>query len=253
MVGSVLATLAALAAQAPQGAKAKADRSGEPALREMLAHIAAKRQFHGMVLKSHRDAGREDFYPEGVVEMWRDGEKFRVEFGDMWGTSKIVVFDGKRVLDDGGYDPVVLRKPGKIWTEASPVLDARGAASTPWFFLLEGPALLDRVDKDKSITLAPDSKSIVWDTTAFGRLIVRHLSEAKGLDVWELEFDNMPYQQEMNKLAPEWFDFPDPNAVSRHKIIIGSSRFRRGTFSTVVGKERQVSDQTQTPKKPPQL
>lgn len=253
MIGSFLIPIALLATQLPETSKSKVDRSGEAALREMLASIAAKTAYHGMIWKSHRESGAVDFYPDGIVEIWREDGKFRVQFDDMWGTSNLVVCDGKRVLDDGGADPVVLRNPGKTWIECSSSLDAKGPVSSPWFFLIEGPRLLERMGKGESITQNPTTKAVVWNTKEFGSLSISHVFSGRDRDVWELEFDNMPWQQEMFRLAPEWFDSPDPTAVTRHRIVLARTQPPKGAFDTKIGKGRQIDDQTQMAKKPPRL
>jgi hypothetical protein len=70
---------------------------------------------------------------------------------------------------------------------------------------------------------------------------------------WEIEYDNMPWQQEMFKLAPEWYDPPNSATVYRQRVVFSIVKFPRNVFSTDVGKGRIVSDQTQTAKKPPRL
>jgi len=253
MIATLIAAVAALASQVQEPGKPKVDRTGESAFREMLAKIAGRTSFHGFILKSYREGGREDFYPEGLIEIWRDREKFRIEFGDMWGSSNIVVCDGTRVLDDHGSDPVVIKNRAKNWVESSTALSEHGPASSPWFFLMEGPAVLERLDKDRSLTQDQTTKSILWDSSKFGKLTIRHVSESKALDIWELEYDNMPWQRDMFKLAPEWFDAPNPTALWRQKVVVMSAKFPRGIFDTKVAKGRTVDDQTKSAKKPPRL
>lgn len=242
MIGSVLATIAALTGQNVDSSKPKVDRSGEAAFRAILEQIKAKSKYHGVILKSVREPQRSDFYPEGIIEIWRDAEKFRVDFGDMWGTSAIVISDGKQILEDSGSDPLTLKKPSATWTDSSPSLSAGGSASSPWHYLMEGPSLLARLDKDRSITLGPKPNSIVWDSTLFGKLTVSKEPSEEDVEVWEIEFDNMSQQEQNFKLFPEWYDAPDPSARWRQKVVLTKGSFPKGVFSTKPGRGRQVQD-----------
>ncbi|MBC8063695.1 MAG: hypothetical protein H7Y17_02610 [Chlorobia bacterium] len=242
MIGSVLATIAALAGQTAESSKPKVDRSGEAAFRAMLEQIKAKSKYHGMILKSVREPQRSDFYPEGIIEIWKDAEKFRVDFGDMWGSSSIVVSDGKQVLEDSGSDPLTLKKSAASWTDSSPSLTANGSASSPWHYLMDGPGLLARLDKDRAITLGVKPNSIVWDSTLFGTLTLTKDRSERDLEVWEIEFDNIPQQEQNFKLFPEWYDAPDPSARWRQKVVLTKGSFPRGVFSTKPGRGRQVQD-----------
>lgn len=248
MIGSIFAIVTAVLGQNAESAKPKVNRSGEAALRTMLAEIGGKRKYHGMILKAFREGGRQDFYPEGVVEIWRDGDKFRVDFGDMWGTNSRVVSDGKRVLEDNGSDPLILRDPSKTWVEASVSMSSQGQASSPWFYLVEGPALLDRLDKDREIVPGAAANSIIWDSSLFGKLTITKTRSDKEMEIWEVEFDNMAWQSEMYKQYPEWFDEPNATSRWRQKIILTSGGPPRGTFDTKPGKNREVSDYTKSKK-----
>lgn len=243
MIGSILATIAALSGQNAETANPKVDRSGEAAFRALLAEISEKPKYHGLILRSVRESGKQDFYPDGSMEVWREGDKLRVEFGDMWGTSITLVSDGKQVLEDSGADPVVLRKPAKTPTETSPSLTSQGGASSPWFYLMEGPGLLDRLDKDKEIVPGSNPNSVVWDSTLFGKLTLTKVRDDKDLAVWEIEFDNMAFQKQMYSLYPEWFEAPDPSSRWRQKIVLSpNGRYPRGTFETKPAKGRPVQD-----------
>jgi hypothetical protein len=252
MIGSVFAVVSAILGQNAESAKPKVNRTGEAAFRTMLAEISGKRKFHGMILKSVREGGRQDFYPEGVVEVWRDGDKFRVDFGDMWGSSNVIVSDGKRIMEDTGMDPVIYRDSVKSWVDSSGSMGAQGQASSPWFYLIEGPALLDRLDKDKEIVPGPTPNSIVWDSSLFGKITITKSRSEKELEVWEFEFDNMAWQSEMFKAYPEWFDQPNASSRWRQKVVLTPGGFPRGVFNTTAGKGREISDLTKRAKKPPE-
>jgi hypothetical protein len=160
----------------------------------------------------------------------------------------VIVFDGKRILEDTGYDPVILKDPGKTWVEASASMSSQGQASSPWFYLLEGPALLDRIDKDRAIMPGAAANSIVWDSSLFGKTTITKTRSDKELEVWEVEFDNMAWQSDMHKRYPEWFEEPNPSARWRQKIVLTQGSIPRGTFDTKPGKNREVSDLTKRKK-----
>lgn len=246
MIGSLLATMATILGQAPPP-----DRTGESTLRTMLQEISERDRYHALIFKSHREGGRQDFYPEGIVEIWRDRAKYRIEFADMWGAASTIVYDGKQVLDDSGSDPVVLRKPAKTWHESSPQLDAQGSVSSPWFYLSEGPSILDRLDKNQSITPGPNADSVTWNSSLFGSLTVTRIEAQDDFAVWQIEFDNFSWQKKMYDQFPEWFDAPNTDSRWRHKVVISRVNLSRGTFSTKPGRGRQVSDQTKVAKVPP--
>lgn len=245
MISSFLSVLAVLTGHSAETVKPNVDRSGEEAFRAMLTEIAGKKNYHGMILRSVRDSGKQDFYPDGLVEVWRDGDKFRVDFGDMWGTSIVVISDGKKVLEDVGADPVVLKKPGKNWTETSETLKSEGSASSPWHYLVEGEDLLKRLDKDRSITPGSKPNSIVWDSTLFGKVTITKERSGKEMEVWEIEFDNMPRQEEEYKESPEWFNPPDPAARWRQRIVlVPNTTFPKQLFETKPGRGKLLVDLT---------
>ena len=211
MLYTLVVALAATCAQSE--AKPIADRTGEALLRSMLDEIRSLRSYHAIINKSAREARRQDFYPEGTIEVFRDGEKLRVEFNDMWGTSVTLVSDGKKVMDDPGSDPIAIRPVGKTIVDSSPALASQGASSSPWFYFMEGGALLDRLDKDRAITLGP-GQSAIWDSSLFGKLTLAKKTGPDDSKIWEIEFDNMAWQSQMHKSYPEWFDVPDADAKS---------------------------------------
>lgn len=251
MINSLISIFAAMSGQGPVAPKPTVDRSGEPALRGMLSAISELRRYHGIILKSNREAGSTAYYPEGIIEIWRDGDKFRIEFNDMWGSSNLVVSDGKRILDDPGTDPIVVRKPGKYLVEASPALANRGQSASPWFYFIQGPTLLDRIDKDREISQDPKSGAIVWNSSLFGKLTVKRSKSDSGVVSYEIVFNNMAWQEEMFKLNPDWFDAPDGSASWRQVVVLTLARFPRGVFDTRVSKGRDSQDLTIKLKKPP--
>jgi len=245
MIGHILAAVAALVGQNAENTKPKVDRSGEAAFRAMLEEIKAKKKYHGMILRSSREAGNTEFYPDGIIELWRDGEKFRVDFGDMWGTNVILVSDGKQLLEDVGADPVVLKKTASNWPDSSEVLRSEGTASSPWHYLMEGEGLLQRLDKDRSITLGTKPNSIVWDSTLFGKLTITKERANKEMEVWDIEFDNMPRQEEEFKEDPEWFSAPDPSARWRQRIVlVPDTKFPKDLFAMKPGRGKLLVDLT---------
>jgi len=249
MLHTLVVALAATCAQSDT--KPVVDRTGEVLLRSMLEEIRALKSYHAIINKSAREARRQDFYPEGTIEVFRDGEKLRVEFNDMWGTSVTLVSDGKKVMDDPGSDPIAIRPVGKTLVDSSPALASQGASSSPWFYLMEGAALLDRLDKGRAITLGP-GQSAIWDSSLFGKLTLAKRSGRDDSQIWEIEFDNMAWQSDMQKSYPEWFDVPDADAKWRQTVVVQKrTSFPKRTFDTRPPKGRAVNDLTAPKKAPP--
>jgi hypothetical protein len=249
MLYTLVLALTATLAQA--GGKPAVDRSGEALFRSMLQEIQEIKTYHATIIKSAREARRQDFYPDGTIELFRDGNKLRVEFNDMWGTSVTLVSDGKKIMDDPGSDPIAIRPIGKTLVDSSPALASQGASSSPWFYFMEGPALLDRIDKDRAIAVGA-ANSVVWDSSLFGKLTLAKISSSGNTHIWEIEFDNMAWQSQMHKSFPEWFDVPDADAKWRQTVVVTKrGGFSKQTFDARPPKGRAINDLTAPKKGPP--
>jgi len=254
MVGSLFAVMAFLVGQSSPPSKPVVDRSAESVLRQMLVELEARRQFHALILRSTRGSTDQIYYPDGTIEVWRNGDQLRMDFEEMWGGSLRITRDSKKVMEDTGYDPVVLRQSGKSLTQDCPVLEEIGNALSPWLILLEGPKLLDRMDKDRAIVKGKGDHSVIWSTKIFGNLTISKERSKDGLETWDLEYDNVDYQADMFKQFPDWYDAPDNNARWRQKVIlVPTSRFARGLFEFNAGRGREVSDLTKIVTKPPKI
>lgn len=254
MVGSLFTVIAFLVGQTSPASKPVVDRSGEAVLRQMLVELEARKQFHALILRSTRGATDQIYYQDGTIEVWRNGDQLRMDFEEMWGGSLRITRNSKKVMEDTGYDPVILRQSGKSLTQDCPVLEESGNALSPWLILLEGPKLLDRMDKDRSIVKGKGDNSVIWSTKIFGNLTISKEQSKGELETWELQYDNVDYQADMFKQFPDWYDAPSNNARWRQKVIlVPTSRFPRGLFVFNPGRGREVTDLTKNVKKPPKI
>jgi hypothetical protein len=245
----LLPALAILGAQA-KAAVPPVDRSGEPAMRELFAKLATFKKFHAIVRRTTRN--RSDEYPEGDIEIWRDGEKFRVEYFDMWGDSLLLISDGKVLLEDSGYDPVLIRKSPKTWIAAYSGFEPRGGVSSPLHGWLDGPAVLEKTDKDKPMKLDAATGEIKWATSSFGDLSVSKPLESGTSYRFTIGFNNLPYQTEMHLLAPEWYDSPSSDVWWIHRVEFDlKPSFRKDFFSPKPSPGRAVNDMTKVPDRDP--
>ncbi len=245
MIGSILATIAALAGQNADSVKAKVDRSGEAMLRSFLAEISEEKAYHGLILRSHRETSESGFTPNASMEIWRDAKKLRVEFGDLEGASILVVSDGNKVLEDVGDESLTLRNASDLPAEQSDSIGPDGTAASPWFFLMEGPSLLDRLSGSCAISLGASPNSIIWDSNEFGSVTVTKNESVEELSVWELEFDHLPYQTRLSSLDSVWVKPIDPTSRWRQKVILTSTNhFPKKVFSTKGVKGRPLHDLT---------
>ncbi len=250
MLGWIIAGSAIGGVQAANPA-ASVDRSGEARLRSMLQQIVDRKKYACYISKSTREAGRLDFYPDGEVEVWRDGYKYRIEFNDMWGSFCSIVTDGSKTLEDPGFDAVVVRKTPARLSQLSSALEPNGMIGSPWFYLAEGPTLLDKIDKDKSIAMGKTDNSVVWNTTLFGDLTLTLEHSDKDLQIWVIDFNRLAWQKEMFEAFPDWYNPPDAAACWRHRVIVRSGPFPSRAFDLKPPKGRQVRDETKVAKKPP--
>jgi hypothetical protein len=252
MLSQVFALCTILVTPAQGAVPPKLDRSGEPALRRVLEWVAGQKRMSGLIVRSFRDAAGQDAYPDGLIEFWFEGPKFRIEFGDMWGGSSRLISDGEKLLDDSGSDPVIIRKAGKTLVESSSQLEYKGTLASPLFYFREGPALLDRMDKDRTIKLVDDHQ-IEWDSSLFGALKVQFIEDNKNLIPKVFTYNNMGYQKAMYAQFPEWFDAPEPRSEWKQTLVLRPFKGSRNLLKPTAGKGREVVDQTAKPKPPHQL
>src|SRR4051812_33057691 len=83
-----------------QAAPPAPDRSGEPALRKILAWAKGLDNVHLVILKKTRDAATNPMYPDTRVDLWLAGPKFRLETSGYWGDGSVAVSDGTAALWD---------------------------------------------------------------------------------------------------------------------------------------------------------
>ncbi|HJP83257.1 MAG TPA: hypothetical protein VJ835_07100 [Fimbriimonadaceae bacterium] len=238
----------AICMAAIQTPAAKVDRSGEPALKSLLEWSSKQKRLAGTILRTYREGGRAVAYPDGIIQFWMDGDNTRVEFSDMWGTSCRVVVTKDKTLEDPGSDPVMIRKSGATIVESSSLLESKGTAASPWYYLRQGPQLLDKMDKDNSIKLI-DDHTILWDSSLFGDLTIEFESTPQGNRPKSFAFNNIHWQTDMYKQFPEWFDEPNPTAQWKQVIIFGPFQ-GRNLFSLEAGRGRTSIDSTK-PTPPP--
>lgn len=236
MIGSILATIAALSGQNAETAKPKVDRSGEAAFRAMLAEIGENQTYHGLILRSVRDSELQDYRPDGAVEIWREGNKLRVEFGDLYNTSFTLVTDGREVIEDDGKHSVILRDFVELPSELGQLLSPQGTASSPWFDLMEGTTLLDRLELSEAITSNVDTASVRWSSPSFGVVSLVKAESDEQLIVWEMEFDHPGQSAATNA-----------SSNRRQKVLLNpTNHFPHGTFSVKPAKGKFVRDMRRT-------
>ncbi|HRF60501.1 MAG TPA: hypothetical protein PLH94_11400 [Fimbriimonadaceae bacterium] len=123
------------------------DRSGEPALKALLAVYGTKRDFSVLLIRGTRDSGIAAYAMESTIELrYFQPGTFRVEANTIWSDGRVFVADGASLLLDPLYAdaPLELRdlKPGVVPNDRS--LGPGGDAFSPFYWLLDGEAGIER-------------------------------------------------------------------------------------------------------------
>lgn len=244
-----LAPLAAsilLGFQSP--AAAPPDRSGEAAFKKILTWAKGLDKTHLIILPEQRDSAIGAMYPGSRIDLWLDGNKFRLETSGMWGDGSLVVSDGESVLSDSfsDYEAVnIANAKGGLLTTMSEIKQPL-ADRSPFFALMAGPEEIDKlVEKTASIKQEPDradEKAISYPSKKLGSVRLLY-HEEKGKDLLDaFEYDNLPSAEEDYKKFPEWMDPPEPGMLTRHRIVITTDRPSSAVFKVQVPKGREVED-----------
>ncbi|HVT12994.1 MAG TPA: hypothetical protein VHE55_12085 [Fimbriimonadaceae bacterium] len=249
---TAFAAFLTLAAQANPPAQ---DRSGEPALRQIMTWAKALDNVHFVIETEARDTGHDPMYPGERVDVWISGSKFRIEHSNYWGYDSYVVSDGSTVLSDSESesDPALLAnaKEGLLATYADLKMSLDDIS--PFFALMEGPSKLDSlVEKTAAIKLEPgrgDEKVLSFEHKKLGteRLYYHQSNGSVQLDM--LEYDNLPATQEQYKSNSEWMDPPDPGMLTRNTFYFDNHKPSPSLFDTKPPKGRQFNDIRKPPKK----
>jgi hypothetical protein len=224
------------------------DRSGEPALKEILSWAKALDGVHIIVLKQTRDTAETPFYPDDRVDFWRSGRKFRVEISGYWGDSSYAVSDGKAFLSDSQseYDPAVIAEAKESMLDSYASIKKTTEDLSPFFDLMAGPEALDKVvDKTAAIKKEAnqgDDELVSYETKKLGSVRLFYREKKGSVELDRLEYDDFALQMEEYKKDPENNDLPDPGALNRHEIIVVRETPPSSLFDVKPPKGREVMD-----------
>jgi hypothetical protein len=237
--------LVALSQTAAKPAPVKVDRSGEPALRQLLTDMGRIRGAQIEIIKSGRGTKDDTLSKDHTIDLWFDSpSRFRVEENTLFGGAVLYVSDGKALLTDQLDDtstPVVTDAKGDIPLN-SDSLAAKGEDSALTFYMFSGPMVIDKlVAKDSPVT---SSKDFVSFKSADSGDVKLFFEGPKGSErVTRIEYDNMPYYTDLNKKYPEFYPVPDgPLTIEEISYLAEGRRFKDEWFTPSPGKNRPVED-----------
>ncbi len=237
MLTSLILAVAFQAAKEPPKA---IDRSGEPALKQVIAYMKGLDNVHGAIVRSGRGDAVTPMYPDGKVEFWRHGASFRFDISFYWGDGLLIVTDGKAVLTDTQSEgaPVTITDFDKTLAKSCATLAINGDNFMPILYLLEGNDFMEKM-APKEAAVTSNANTIHIDSKALGQTTIYY----HGKGVFDaIEYDNMPWQMEQHKKYPDWTDEPVPGSLTRSSLVIYGDKPGRRTFEVKAGKGREVSD-----------
>lgn len=228
------------------------DRSGKPALLELIDGCRKLDRVHLVILKSARESDRQPFYPDTRIDLWLASPRFRLESSNMWEAGTVLVSDGSSALSDSNSDSssvVVTHAKGSLLGTAEALkftLDDYG----PFFALLKDPAKLDEwVDKAQPIVCRRNrdgTRTLSFSGTRMGSVTIECFSTRAGWMPRSIDYDNLPILVELHQNNPEWADEPAKGAMTRCEILIADGRPDRRLFEVRPAKGRIVDDQRRT-------
>jgi hypothetical protein len=224
------------------------DRSGESALRQILTWAKSLDNVHIAINKLTREKDGAPMYPDTRVDIWLSGAKFRLETSGYWGDGSAVTSDGVSVLSDSmnESDPAILAeakgRPLPTLIELKVALDEM----SPLFAFMAGPEQLEKlVEKTAAIKLEPElegEKRISFQNKKLGGVILYYHEVKRGIMLDRIDFDNKVWLEEQYKKYPEWWDPPQPGALTRNDIAISFEKPSGSLFGIKPPKGRKFED-----------
>lgn len=165
----------------------------------------------------------------------------------MWGDGRIVVSDGKALVNDSLDDSaaVELRDSPSSYPALADVFGNEGSHSSPLWYLLSGDGeLAHLVSKDAAIASLPavgKFQVIGFDTAAFGHVSVYYQAGASP-ELAGVEYDNKPLLKRMNQIDPEDYGAVPDSPMTRHWLGSAPWKLDPSMLSTKVAPGRRIED-----------
>jgi hypothetical protein len=230
-------------------AQAQPDRTGEPALMEVLAATGKLQNSRINIMMGSRAKEVDAFEMDYVLQLdlGKPGQ-FRAVGTGTWGESVLIVRNGPVLLEDpltDGRLPILRDAPTDVLGAAQD-LSLRGDFGSPFLLMLQGPAALNKlVASDSSITASDGT--IRWKSKDYSN--VRMTVDPGTKLPTMIEFDNLDYLTQRFNAAPNFRTKPE-SPMTRHRIFIEPLPKSEMNAFVVLRKDAVYNDQR---KKKPEI
>src|SRR2546421_3803032 len=245
----IIATAILSMSQTPaQTPATQPDRSGEPALRQLLTDMGKLRRVEIIVNKSARSNRSGIMQPDRIVTLDYDSPvRFRIMETGSFGDSNMYVSDGKVLMADPLDDTqkTVLTRVGKTIYDSDKALALKGGNTSLLFYFLAGPDSFNNlVSTDSTITVAANTISFKSKDAGSGKIF--YGGQPGRERVTRCEYDNLPFYQERASRFGGFGRIPDAPLTVADVTYEANPHFEAALFAAKPHDPKNVDDKTKT-------
>jgi len=222
------------------------DRSGEPALRQLLADMGKLRHVEISVDKTVRSSRSGLMQPDRNISIDYDSPtRFRIVETGSFGDSSMYVSDGKIFMADPLDDTqkTVLTKIGKTIFDSDKSLALKGQNSCTLFYFLAGPDAFDNlVATDSAVKIS--GNAIEFKSKDAGSVRVFFTGSSGHERVSRCEYDNLPFYTERAGRFGGFGRIPDNPLTVEEVSYNENARFDSTLFAAKPHDPKNVDDKT---------
>jgi len=232
----------------PLQTPATVDRSGEPALRKVLADMGSLRGVRVELYKTGHVRKEQVMAPQQTTSIWYEGPtRFRILEMAPFGDGKLFVSDGQSLLMDtlDDTEDVTLENAGKNIYSGDPDLSLKGNSSAVFFYLLDGPSAFDKLVAPNSEIVSGVSSEpwVKFKSADVGAVTVFYAQKNGKSLVDRIEYDNAPKYEARVRAGSRALRPDGSLVVEEISYVSPGGRFSPSLFSTTPAKNRTVKDQ----------